>query len=292
MAERTVAELIAFARAAQVKTAQAASSWIKPAPIYPTNIPGGVTSAGNDASALHVAIDLPATMNSPIKSLYSGVVEKVIESNTGYGNNIIIRLPDGYRVRYSHLNAFGVQEGQAVRAGQVIGLAGSSGNSSGPHLDLSFRTPSGTLINPYDYMAEDFRTSKFKGPGGRAEYGASEMIGRQITEGPSQKLIVWPIPGMEAAFEAGQETAGLLVGSKEDGELKILERLFEKWFGKTEEKEPGDITILKTPIGDVNLPGLPSDLDDPRAGPWLRIAAVGLGLVLVWIAVIALMRPM
>ena len=266
MAERTVAELIAFARAAQAKAAPAGTSWIKPDPIYPT-ISQRVTQ---DTHAGHTALDLAAPMNSPVKAVYPGVVERVVAGDPrGYGNLVIIKQPDSTRAYYAHLNAFGVLEGQAVRAGQAIGLADSTGNSSGSHLHLEFRTSSGTPINPHKYFATDFKSSEFRGAAGRAEYGASEMIGRQVIASPYQNLAAWTPPGVPASARPGDAgTAYLPAGSTVATAATI-------------EKEEGAIKLFTTPIGDVSVADF----------PWMRIAAVGFGLVLVWIAVIALLRP-
>lgn len=58
-----------------------------------------------------------------------------------YGNSVLIEQPNGYRVRYAHLSQLNVSEGQAIGQGQLIGLSGSTGNSSGPHLHLEIYTP-------------------------------------------------------------------------------------------------------------------------------------------------------
>ena len=265
MAEKTVAELIALTKSAGAKAAQARSSWIKPNPVYPTTERRVTT----DSQAGHTALDLAAPLNSPIKAVYPGIVERVIVNDRrGYGNLVIIKQPDGTRAYYAHLNKFGVREGQSVRAGQAIGLAGSTGNSSGSHLHLEFRTPSGTPINPHKYFGTDFRSSEFAGPGGRAEYGASEMIGRAVDligRGPalnpfrSLDRAITGIPSSARPGESIYREAPLVIGKKEEGEL----------------------TILKTPIGDVNVPDF----------PWLQIAAVGGGLMLVLISVISLLGP-
>ena len=51
-------------------------------------------------------------------------------------------------VRYSHLNQVGVKPGQVVKGGQVVGLTGSTGNSSGPHLDWEAYDAQGRLTDP------------------------------------------------------------------------------------------------------------------------------------------------
>ena len=58
-----------------------------------------------------------------------------------YGNSVLIEQPNGYRVRYAHLSQLNVREGQVIGQGQLIGLSGSTGNSSDPHLHLEIYTP-------------------------------------------------------------------------------------------------------------------------------------------------------
>ena len=57
----------------------------------------------------------------------------------GYGNCVVIRHPNGLETLYGHLSKINVQPNQPVAAGEVIGLGGSTGNSTGPHLHFECR---------------------------------------------------------------------------------------------------------------------------------------------------------
>lgn len=69
-------------------------------------------------------------------------------TNNGYGNSIMVQNMDsGERLRFSHLSKVGVRPGDIVGGG-VVGLSGSTGNASGPHLDLEYYDSKGKLGDP------------------------------------------------------------------------------------------------------------------------------------------------
>lgn len=78
----------------------------------------------------------------PVFSAQAGVVERVDWSQTGYGFSIRIRHPDGSLTIYGHLSKILVTKKEIVGIRQQIGITGSTGFSSGPHLHFEFR-PSG-----------------------------------------------------------------------------------------------------------------------------------------------------
>jgi murein DD-endopeptidase MepM/ murein hydrolase activator NlpD len=84
----------------------------------------------------HNAVDLANSLGSPILAAASGVVRvaKTGGYNFGYGNYIIITHPNGTETVYGHLLRVGVEVGQSVSQGQQIGLLGSTGDSTGPHV--------------------------------------------------------------------------------------------------------------------------------------------------------------
>jgi murein DD-endopeptidase MepM/ murein hydrolase activator NlpD len=73
------------------------------------------------------------------------VVEAGEGFNKGYGDSVLIQNEDtGETLRFSHLSKIlGLQPGQKLSGGQVFGLTGSTGNSTGPHLDLEYKDKSG-----------------------------------------------------------------------------------------------------------------------------------------------------
>lgn len=99
---------------------------------------------------LHAGIDLGAPTGTPIGAAAAGVVVRAGVMG-GYGNTVDIRHADGTTTRYAHQSRILVRAGQRVVAGQTIGLVGSTGVSTGPHLHFEVRTPAGP-INPATWL--------------------------------------------------------------------------------------------------------------------------------------------
>ena len=78
----------------------------------------------------------------------SGVVVYSGGISGGYGNMIMIDHGNGYQTLYAHLSAVSVRCGSSVYQGSVIGSAGSTGNSTGPHLHFEVRFMGG-FLNPH-----------------------------------------------------------------------------------------------------------------------------------------------
>jgi murein DD-endopeptidase MepM/ murein hydrolase activator NlpD len=88
--------------------------------------------------AFHGGIDIAAATGTPILASAAGKISDV-GTGRGYGQYVTIQHTDGTETRYSHLSAQSVREGQQVRQGQVIGKLGSTGRSTGPHLDYRIK---------------------------------------------------------------------------------------------------------------------------------------------------------
>ncbi|MFB6842174.1 M23 family metallopeptidase [Streptomyces sp. NPDC056361] len=105
------------------------------------------------SSGSHSGVDFHAAYGTRVVSVGSGTV---VEAGWGgaYGNNIVIRMNDGTYTQYGHLSSIGVHVGQTVEPGQQIGISGSTGNSTGPHLHFEARTGAdyGSDINPIAYL--------------------------------------------------------------------------------------------------------------------------------------------
>lgn len=86
----------------------------------------------------HSGIDLAVPMGTPIRAALDGVAH-VIASTTGYGLHVIVDSGNGLTTLYGHMSSVAVHEGDEVSAGDVIGAAGSTGNSTGPHLHFEVR---------------------------------------------------------------------------------------------------------------------------------------------------------
>ncbi len=104
--------------------------------------------SGFNFTASHPGIDIAASADDLIFAAASGKVVEVNYSNRGYGNMVLIEHLNGYQTLYAHLNTLLVEAGSFVIQGQPIGLAGSTGNSTGPHLHFEIRYQ-GEFINPW-----------------------------------------------------------------------------------------------------------------------------------------------
>ena len=96
----------------------------------------------------HLGVDYAAPTGTPVKAVGDGVVVKRGWAG-GYGNQVILKHTAGLESMYAHLSGYarGLKPGQRVRQGQVIGFVGSTGLSTGPHLDFRLRQ-NGNFINP------------------------------------------------------------------------------------------------------------------------------------------------
>lgn len=108
---------------------------------------------GYDYSYDHPGIDLAAGEGSPVYAVDAGVVRLEGNDEAGYGNVIEIDHGNGYSTVYAHLSVTNVRACQSVRAGQVIGAAGSTGNANGVHLHFEVRL-NGDYVNPWSVLPE------------------------------------------------------------------------------------------------------------------------------------------
>ncbi len=88
--------------------------------------------------SFHSGYDLAAPHGSDIYAMYSGTVVKA-SYDSGYGNFLIIEHAEGFQTLYAHCSKLLCSSGDAVSAGDVIALVGSTGNSTGAHLHVEFR---------------------------------------------------------------------------------------------------------------------------------------------------------
>jgi len=98
----------------------------------------------------HIGLDIAARMWDPIVAVADGVVV-FAEWGGGYGNLVIVEHDGGWRSYYAHLSEVVVEVGQQVRQGELLGGAGSTGYSTGPHLHFELRYQ-GRPVDPHVYL--------------------------------------------------------------------------------------------------------------------------------------------
>jgi murein DD-endopeptidase MepM/ murein hydrolase activator NlpD len=109
----------------------------------------------------HTGIDLVEPFGSPIYAADDGIVALVGKSSSGYGNYVVLAHSGGLDTLYGHLSTSLVKVGQTVTQGQVVGLEGSTGNSTGPHLHFELRIRN-QPVDPTPYLPPG-APSAFKG---------------------------------------------------------------------------------------------------------------------------------
>ncbi|MDK0522736.1 M23 family metallopeptidase [Streptomyces sp. ML-6] len=155
--KKAEAKRAAEARAEEVRAARSAERARLGAfrlPVAGSYVSTGYKSNGSLwSSGSHSGIDFHAASGSSVVAVGAGTV---VEAGWGgaYGNNIVLRMTDGTYTQYGHLSSIGVSVGQSVGAGQQIGLSGSTGNSTGPHLHFEARTSPayGSDVDPVAYL--------------------------------------------------------------------------------------------------------------------------------------------
>jgi murein DD-endopeptidase MepM/ murein hydrolase activator NlpD len=105
--------------------------------------------------AMHTGIDFRGVTGEPVHATASGTVTAAGWSG-GYGRMVEIDHGNGLATRYGHLSAIEVKVGQTVRTGQVVGLVGSTGRSTGPHLHYETRI-NGEAVDPSRFLRAGMR---------------------------------------------------------------------------------------------------------------------------------------
>jgi hypothetical protein len=126
----------------------------------------------NRGDHAHGGIDFGVPSNTSILSMAGGTVSQVVMDGQGggYGNFVIVDHGNGLSTRYAHLNSVGVQAGAKVKAGQPLGLSGSTGKSSGPHLHFEVMQ-NGAQVDPSPFLA-----------------GGGAIVGREGGEVPLEEI--------------------------------------------------------------------------------------------------------
>lgn len=86
----------------------------------------------------HLGVDYAAPTGTPVRSVGQGIVD-VAGVQGGFGNVVMVKHANGHSTVYAHLSKINVRKGQSVAQGQTVGLVGSTGWATGPHLHFEFR---------------------------------------------------------------------------------------------------------------------------------------------------------
>lgn len=120
----------------------------------------------------------------------------------GYGNSILVQLPTGEMLRFSHLSSLvNIQPGETLRAGEVFGEPGTTGNTYGEHLDLEYYNANGQIDNPENFTG-------FTNP----QY-FNKVVGPMSSEDPNIQSMVQRMTGEPQGPEAFQQPQALTISS-------------------------------------------------------------------------------
>jgi murein DD-endopeptidase MepM/ murein hydrolase activator NlpD len=110
---------------------------------------------------MHTGIDFGAPSGTPIYATGSGTVIRIENKPTGYGKNVVLDHGNGYQTLYGHMSAFACKVGQKVVKGEKIGLVGSSGTSTAPHVhyEVIYKDQK---VNPLPFCTDGLTPEEYK----------------------------------------------------------------------------------------------------------------------------------
>jgi murein DD-endopeptidase MepM/ murein hydrolase activator NlpD len=127
-------------------------SWPLDEPGYVTRGQAGNVGAGDTPGEAHPGVDIAVPIGSAVRASGGGSVLQAGEESE-YGRFVLLEHPDGYQTLYGHLSRITVRAGQTVVPGEVVGLTGNTGRSSGPHLHFEIRLE-GQPVDPRTIIKE------------------------------------------------------------------------------------------------------------------------------------------
>ncbi|MGW4025961.1 M23 family metallopeptidase [Streptomyces sp. NPDC005009] len=153
-AEKPAEQPSSDASAQTTSTDQAASASGYSSPVPGAGLGTAYKVAGSMwSSGYHTGVDFAVPTGTSLKAVGAGTVVSAGWAGA-YGNQVVIQLEDGHYAQYAHLSSLSVSAGQTVTGGQQVGLSGSTGNSTGPHLHFEIRTTPdyGSDVDPISYL--------------------------------------------------------------------------------------------------------------------------------------------
>ena len=134
-----------------------AMAFAEPVPGHDVNSKFGMRRLGGEPGArMHKGVDIAAPIGTSVYATAEGVVLRIGYDPEGYGNFIEMRHPNGMTSLYGHLSRVDVASGDRVTSRQRIGLVGSTGYSTGPHLHFEVRRDGGQ-VNPSKVIGRSFQ---------------------------------------------------------------------------------------------------------------------------------------
>jgi len=113
----------------------------------------------NHRLTMHYGIDFTGSIGTPVHATGDGIVIDAEYSFSGYGKQVVIDHGFGYKTRYAHLSKIEVKPGDKIKRGEIVGLLGNTGRSTGPHLhyEVMLRNSTTDPLNYFnDQTIEDY----------------------------------------------------------------------------------------------------------------------------------------
>ena len=221
----------------------------------PVTSPWGPRRGSKTISRFHRGVDYGVRVGTPVESVGPGVVT-FVGQGSGWGNNIVIKHPNGYSSRYAHLSSMQVGKGDKIRANQVIGKSGGkpgapgAGNSTGPHLHFEILNKKGVQINPANIIGKKGYTEPFENFTSqvrRSSYGSSGSMekftsmselsssdlasilgsgfGAPLDFNSAQKMLGSRFKSMNTVTDKVSGDSGSMVGGGRKGLMQLLSKV-------------------------------------------------------------------
>lgn len=184
---------------------------------------GNVNPNMGYANDTHQGVDF-RTRDLQQRNLFTPVPMRVVQmitedSGSPYGNSVLLELPSGEMIRLSHLSSLGqFTEGQVLNPGELIGMPGTTGNSTGEHLDVEFYNQNGQLDNPNNFKANVSQYSIANEITGVSPYNQQP----QQTQQPVQNAVSNALEAPKQAIQAvGNTTANAVEKWNPTGQMGV-----------------------------------------------------------------------
>ncbi len=139
---------------ATVKAAPKPAAAPRPAWLVPMKGAQVTSCFGQRWGVLHAGIDFAMPSGTPIRAVGAGTVVSAGWAYSGYGISVVVDHHNGYLTHYAHMSQDKVSVGDEVKAGDILGLEGSTGDSTGPHLHFEVHKGMWNQINPDGWLAD------------------------------------------------------------------------------------------------------------------------------------------
>ncbi|EMR04481.1 Glycyl-glycine endopeptidase ALE-1 precursor [Cesiribacter andamanensis AMV16] len=170
----------------------------------------------------HYGTDVRLNIGDSVRTVFDGIIRIRKYDPSGYGNYIVVRHKNGLETLYGHLSKQLVEVGDEVKAGNVIGLGGNTGRSSGPHLHFETRYL-GSALNPaeiYDFSANNLRAESIVVSSASFSYlkEAKKIVYHRVRSGDT-------LSGISRRYGVPVNTLMRLNGLRKNSVLKVGQRL-------------------------------------------------------------------